>query len=380
VSRRGGLLLGTVLLSLPLAGCWSRLETSELAVVVGYGVDWHDGTYRVTASVLDPRALGTPGQTAGQPDQPAHVLMVGTGSTPGAAFADVDAVSSRRVLWGSADVMVIGQSLAEHGIDQLISAVTHDPEFRPTIRMLVAHGDASAIFAVNRSGLETSTGRQLYLMIQNQHRAQSYEWSPHVFDFVRLQAEQQRAVLVPGLSLAEPDVPEGQAYAVDDSAVLDGSGRLVGWLPRDVVRQAIWIQGHFAHGRFAVPCPAAPGRQGVVFILDGRRSVRPVVRAGRIVRIDLTLSGEGQVTEGCPGTSVQGMSAAASATVAALTQQSLRWAQSRGLDVFGFGETAYRYLPRIWLRAYAGSWPQVFARMPIHLDVAVRITQPGMTR
>ncbi len=371
-------LLAVALLGMPLAGCWSRLETSELASVIAYGVDWHNGRYTVVASVLDPRALGTPGQTAGEPNKPAHILMMGSGSTPGQAFADLDNVSSRRMLWASAEVMVIGQSLAEHGISPLLSAVTHDPDFRPTIRVVVSHGDAQNIFAVDKSGLETSIGRQLYLMLQNQHRAESYSWAPHVFDIERFDAEQQRAILVPGLKGAQPALPEGQAYSVDDSAVLDHD-RLVGWLPRAQVRPVLWVEGDFIHGRFQLPCPNQPGQEGVVFVTGAGRRVRAVARGGRISAIAVNLRGRGQVTQGCSGVPATAMGRAVSATVSALFQQSLQWAQGHALDVFGFGETAYRHAPGLWLGGYRVNWPQAFSELPVHVIVQITVTQPGMT-
>lgn len=374
-------LIAAVLLSLPLAGCWSRIETNELGVVIGFGVDWQAGTYRVTASVLDPGALGSPGQGGAQasPTQPAHVLMTGTGSTPGQALAEVNSVSSRHILWGSAQVVVIGQSLAQRGIGPLLSALTHDPLFRPTTRVLIAHGEARGIFAVNNAGLETSIGRDLFLMVQNTHRTESYAWAPHIFDVGRWQSEEDRAMLIPGVSGTTPGLPQGVAYTMDDSAVLL-DGRLVAWMTRSEVRPVLWMEGLFVHGHIAVPCPGGAGAEGLVSLSSGGERVRGVVQSGRVVAVDVRLTGDGAVSQGCTGASPTAMSSVASAAVAAAARQSLAWAQGHQLDVLGFGEVVFRHFPHLFLHRYAQDWAATFSQLPVHLSVDINVAQPGITR
>ena len=372
-------LLALPLAALLLSGCWSRLETNELGIVIGYGVDWQAGTYVVTASVLNPRALGTPGNEAGNPTQPTHIMMTGRGSTPGEALAAINTVSSRRTLWGSAQVVVIGEALARHGIDPLLSAITHQPNFRPTTRLFIAHGTARSVFATNVPGLETTIGLELFLMAENAHRAQSYLFAPHVFDVVRWERQKQRAILVPGVSGTTPPLPQGTAYTLPDSAVLH-DGRLVAWLPRTEVRPALWTEGLFVHGEFDVPCPGKPGQQGEVHITSGRRSIRVVTSGKRVTAIRVGLRGEGAVTQSCPGASPQAMGTATTAAIAAQERQSLRWAQGQQLDIFGFGETIYRHHPRIWLQTYAQDWPAALARLPVLVTARIRVSQPGITR
>ena len=368
-----------LLLGLALTGCWSRIETNELAVVIAFGVDWHAGTYEVTASVLNPRALGTPGNSPSNPTQPAHVLMSGQGSTPQQALADVDNGSSRRMLWGSADVLILGQSLAEHGIGPLMSAITHEPYFRPTTRLIVAHGDARSIFALDNSGLENASGRQIFLMLQNIHRAGTFAWAPHVFDVARWEAEQQRVILLPGIKGQQPPLPQSQAYTIADSAVLQ-NGRMVGWLPRSEVRIVLWVEGQFVHGQFNVVCPGRLGQQGTVNLYSAGHSVRSLVQGGRLTGFRVRLSGKGSVSQGCAGASQRQMGAAASQAVLEMARQTFQWAQEQHLDVFGLGEMVYRFHPRLWLTSYQGDWPRAFASLPVTLSADIKIPMPGMTR
>lgn len=379
-AARLGCLLVTALVGLSLTGCWSRLETNELALVISFGADWHHGTYQVIASVLDPKAVGVPtSQSTSTSNKPAHILMTGTGRTAGEALADLDRRSSRRALWSASQVAVIGEGLARHGINPLLAAITHLPSFRPTMRLLIAHGDARAIYVLDHSGLETSVGRQLYLMAQNTHRAQSFLWAPHVFDVRRWQAQQGRATLLPGVVGAPTGLPQEQPYSMPDSAVLQG-GRLVAWLPRSEVRSVLWVEGLFVHGQFNVPCPRGSGHQGVVSLAIARSRVRPVVDAARIAAFDVKLSGRGSVLESCPGATPAQMGEAATRTVSGAVQAAVHWAQARHLDVFGFGETAYRRFPHVWLAGYQRDWPESFAHMPVHLFVHVAVTQPGLSR
>ncbi len=371
--------MGALLISLLLTGCWSRLETNELAVVIGYGIDYTGGMYQVTASVYDPKAIGQAGQVMSHPTEPAHVLMSGKGGTLGQALAKVNDQSSRRMMWGAAQTVVLGEGAVDQGINPIFSALTHLPDFRPTTRVVVAHGEAKSVFGVQSAGLETTVGRLIFLTAQNAHRDQSTLWAPHIYDLGRWEYQQQRAILIPAVRLnpnSQKDVPP---LLMDDSAVLV-DGRLVAFLPQAEVRPDLWIEGYFVHGHFQVPCPGNVGGQGEVFVTSGKRQVRPVVTAAHLEAIDLTLRGNGLVAQGCPGANATAMSGAADAVVAQLTDQSLQWAQSYGWDVFGFGETVYRHYPRLWLQKYQGDWPNTFSKLPVHLQVKINIELQGVTK
>lgn len=364
-------------------GCWSRIETNELAIVIAYGVDWRHGSYQVIASVLAPRAVGLPGQggPSAQPNQPAHILMTGTGSTPGAAMASIDNRSSRRILWGSAQLMVVGQGLAEHGLAPLLRAVTHQPGFRPTLRLLIAHGSAYQLFAVDRSGLETSIGRDLFLMAQNDHRSNGLLWAPHVFDIYRWFTQQQRAFLIPGVTGSQPQLPQEATYRMPDSAVFAAgkAGQFVSWLPAQQVRIVLWIEGVFDHGYFTSACPGGPGA-AVVHLTSGKRHLRALLdQAGQLRGIAVTLRAEGRIAQGCPQGTTPGVSTMASRLILQQAEQVIGWSKARHQDIFGFGEFLYRYHPELWVSQLRSDWPAIWAKLPVHLSVHVRIVSPGMT-
>lgn len=123
-----------------ITGCWDRVETDDLAMVLGSGLDLaEDGQVEATLQIALP--FGTPGSMQGGGATQKPVLILTEKGMDG-----MDIVSklqhrlSRRVFLGHRGIVVIGEAYARHGIDQVLDNFLRVPDSRYNSYILTAYG------------------------------------------------------------------------------------------------------------------------------------------------------------------------------------------------------------------------------------------------
>lgn len=376
-------LAAMLLLGLLLSGCWDRHETNDLSIVVALGLDWQDGQYTATAEIINTKAVKTPGQGGGggaPPDKPQSLLLTGHGTDPAAALGRLDNASSRRVFWPDLQVVVIGESLAKHGIGPVIATLMRYPQIPISARTLVSHGAAGALVGQREPGLETTVGRNLLLLAESGRLDQSSGYAPQIYDILRWEAEAGRAALVEAVQAVTPAQPTAPAFLLDHSAVLQDD-RLVGWLPRDHVRMVLWMTGRFVRSNFQFACPGAPARVGSFRVSNAKGRVEPVITDGHLVAMEVSLDGRaGILHSSCPDASLADLQQAAAAAVQSEALDSIDWMEQNREDIVGLGEQIFRHAPKLWRQRIAANWPSVLRTLPVQLHVRLHLQYMGETR
>lgn len=366
--------------SLILGGCWDQRETSQISIITAIAADWIDGQYLVTAEATNTRAVATPGQGGGAaPNKPETVLYTGHGATPMEALDDIEHVSSRKVFWASAHVLIIGSGLAQRGIVPLLDGIARDARFRITERVLIASGSAQSILATRVPGVETDVGKEIYLLAQSMTQLTSEGYAPHMYDLMRWDAEPGRDPLVVGVSLVSSPVPNGPKYTLSESAVLH-DGRLVAWLPRDQVTMALWLEGLFKAGTFPLTCPGNPNRVGRFRVIKVTSRTRPIIKDETITAMDVQLGARaGVIQSPCSGATLNQLRESAESELRSSVEKTVAGAQQQQNDIFGWGDMVYRWHPGLWKTRYEGNWRTVFGSLPVHMSVEVNMQYTGET-
>ena len=139
--RKGiGLTMIICLLSTFLYGCWSKKELTEIAIVVGIGIDKNEnGTYRASVQVVNPRNI-TSGQQLGGLTGPPITVYHGDGHTLLEVAREVTKVVSRELLFDHCNLVVIQEDLAKEGIKEILDVLERSPDFRTTALIAIAKG------------------------------------------------------------------------------------------------------------------------------------------------------------------------------------------------------------------------------------------------
>lgn len=124
------------LLILLQAGCWNLREVEHMFYAHGAGVEYKDGVYEVFVQILDFSTLGKQegGGQAGLSEGGSWVGS-GKGNSIHAALHDLYATTQRRIYWGHLNAVVVGESVLQRDVRELLDIMTRYHEFRYTMWM-----------------------------------------------------------------------------------------------------------------------------------------------------------------------------------------------------------------------------------------------------
>lgn len=112
--RKIAVLLLLLLLTGLLGGCWNRREITEIAIVLGAGVDWtKDGKIRLTVQIARPGAFYGGGEGGAGGREPTSWVVSAEGKTVAEAERNLARKVPRDIYWGHCIVLVFGEELAK---------------------------------------------------------------------------------------------------------------------------------------------------------------------------------------------------------------------------------------------------------------------------
>jgi len=140
-----------------LAGCWSRYEIENLALVMAMALDAApEDKVCLSVSIIIPRTVaGGPSMGGGGGGQPSKTgeIVCAVDTDFAQAARRLEALVPRRILWAQNQAIIIREELASRGLESL-DYFTRGRQMRPTTPVLMARGEA-------RKMLETSPGIEL---------------------------------------------------------------------------------------------------------------------------------------------------------------------------------------------------------------------------
>ncbi|MDQ7092759.1 Ger(x)C family spore germination protein [Desulfosporosinus sp. PR] len=240
-----GLVLGLIACLLLLPGCWGKREVEELAPLMGIGLDLGQkpGTYLITLQLARPKQTGG---TTTEIDNRTFSLEV---SSVREATEMVYKISSRIPFMGSLKVIVIGEDAAKAGFNDLIDFAQRFAEFRRSMYLVLAKGQAKDILNVKlRNG-------ELPAMNIKNHMEQGNKLS--VFPTVRLGhyltvlGEESTAPIVPVVEIVKSGTEgieynggkEGEEIQIQGAGVFSGD-HLADYLSDKETKGYMWLENN----------------------------------------------------------------------------------------------------------------------------------------
>lgn len=127
-------LLLLVLLILLLGGCWSKRELNELAIVAAVGVDRVNEQYEISVQIVNPGQVASKKATSQSPVITYHA----TGKSLFEAIRKLTTLTPRKPYYAHAQIIIIGEELAEEGMNNILDLFQRDPEGRSEFNILIA--------------------------------------------------------------------------------------------------------------------------------------------------------------------------------------------------------------------------------------------------
>ncbi len=135
--KKQKILLLALLLML-FTGCMRSVQLNERAIVQAIGLDKENGQYTLTLQIFDPE--GEEGdETAG------GKILRAQGKTISQAMRKANLQQGQEIFLGHTKLLILGEAIAQEGVGTAIDYFGANPQFRPTVDVLLAETKAEDV-------------------------------------------------------------------------------------------------------------------------------------------------------------------------------------------------------------------------------------------
>lgn len=386
--KKAAALLLLVLLTGLLGGCWSRKEITEVAVVLGTGVDWTaDGRIRLTVQIARPTAFAGGGEAAGGGrEAPASWVVSAEGKTIEEAERYLAMKVPRDIYWGHSIILVIGEEMAKKGTRMVTNFFQRDRQPRETMWIMVAKGEAKDFLETYSTLAKTSAQAAGFLTrMKTGYTVQVREFAEMLASKgvqpVATRVEVKEAGVTPGPG-REKESPALKQVELAGVAVFK-EDKLIGWLDDYETRGLLWLKGEAMKGVVTVPSPGEPDKAVSFEIRRGSTKVTPEYD-GEYLWFDVKVEVEGDMLEQqsredlAKPEKIKALESEIAGEISRRAAVALEKAQREyGVDIFGFGDAFHRKYKKEW-RELKDRWDEEFARAEVYITVEAHVREIGL--
>jgi len=334
-----------MLLLLPLlllCGCRDLQEAETLTIVAGFGIDAQEEGYQLNTEVIK---LTEGGEES--------VLVCSKGSTLQDAVADGIRLTGQSLYFTHAQIAVMGRKVAEDGMEEMISAINGQNDYRLSLRMLVAEDTAAQILKADGM-IETIKSFGLRDVLS---AGDIIARVPDV-PFYRFVSQTQEAGIDPILPYVTVTEENEKQVSQITGAALFCDSRLVGTLSEELTQCLLWLRGDASAGFLSA--------EGVGLKVI---HVKPQIQCtARGAALSLKLQVQQSDSSSLEPEMRQKMEEHVERTMDALVNR----LQAMGCDSIGLLRQLKRKEPDAW-KDIADNWRQTYRTLPVRTDAEIEI-------
>ncbi|QTL52765.1 Ger(x)C family spore germination protein [Priestia aryabhattai] len=386
------LVLLSVFLLVPLAGCWSSHEIEERSLGVGVALDKgkesmiekefdeQGGGYARKNLITSTYQLITPQVASsttkqGGPQQKSYVNVSETGDSAFQMLRELSLRSDTPLTSPHMKVMVIGEALARsYSLEQLVDQSLRDNDFRPSCLMFISKGRASDTLESKTAG--EIPAFHLSTMVENAYRTTRI-LPPMPLIKLESKIQSRSSFLLQNVVSANGEIKFAGAGIIKGK-----TNKMIGFLNEEELDGLTWITGK-GKGGLVKSFDKKTG-QLIVYEIESMKShIQPHVK-GNNISFDVHIESVGRLSESwmTSGSTfnnqfLQNAQKTSEKKVKHLVRNVLEKMQKEyQVDVAGFGNRLRIKHPRVWMRVKE-NWDQTFSGVPINYDVKLMIKDYG---
>ncbi len=373
-----------------LAGCWSKHELNELAIVVGLGIDHEeDDRYRVTIQIVNPGAVTANEKMVGQAPV---VTFESTGATLPEALRRMTVLSPRRLYFSHLRIVVFGEELARIGLRKPLDFISREPEMRNDFYLVVAKGTTASRILKTYSAMDPIPANNLYTKLALSDRMWAATGKITLNELiVDITKRGQNAILtgvvVQGMTDGHGSIANTRDISPRSNMVYYGSAvfrkdRMIGWIGEDETKGVNYVHNSVDKTLGFVDCPA--GGKVSLNVVRTESKIRaglsgelPVVNV--YVRVEQDIAGVECDIDLAQTSSLDLINRESQRKITDLIESTVRTAQNKlGVDIFGFGTFVHRQQPKAWSRIK--DWDEAFRKLEVNVRVETITRRIGTTQ
>jgi spore germination protein KC len=362
------------LLSFLLTGCWDRIEVNDLALVMASGLDQATGqNIRLTSQIAIPSQGG---QSASSSSIQLPFLVVSSvGTDIINAKQKIQEKLSRRLYIPHRRVLIIGENLAQRGIQPLLDDFTRARYSRLDTFVLIAKGTtANALLKIpyQYEGIPMEAVREI-------ERSKTGP-AINIKDLVNTIASGTMSPLIPAIEKVSQ--PNGKATFRISGAAVFRHDRLAGWLDAKETRGITWFQNEVKRGIITVRLKETPGVISMN-LTNNTIKIFPKKEHGQLV-MHVNAQAEGNIIENTTDLNLMNpkndprVNHAFSDELYKRMITTLNTIQHRyKSDVLNFGEIIHQEYPKEW-KKLSTHWDEEFPKLKVIIHTKITFKHIGM--
>lgn len=353
-------------------GCWNYREINNLSVVAGIAIDRNelDGKYEVTIEIVNIKK----GKDISNNSE--YVTLCGDSLFD--IIRNMISVSSRRLYFSHAKIVIISKELAKDGLSKAIDWYIRDAETRTDIYLLISKEKTAKEVLMTKRNENIIVSFELGKVIQNEKNVST---APKVdlWDFLDILKQKEANASLPLIFIdksGEKEVPriEGMAVIKDD--------KLVGMIDGDIAKYILFTTDEIKTGILVL---GRKSSEPISFeIFKNRTKVKYKFDEGKMkvqVFTDTIVSiAEYQTQQ--PFNTSEEKEVIEKQLVNMLEESiynSINMIQKEyKSDIFGFGITLHKDYPKVW-KEFSDNWEYNFENLEVEVISKVQIKNSATT-
>ncbi len=377
-------------LSLLLTGCWNSRELNDLAIVSGIGIDMVPGTdkYRVSFQVVVPSASNTSqGASSGQSS---ITIYSSTDSTIYGALRRTSKRATRKLFFAHTQLLVLGESLAKDGINDVFDIFERSHELRLNTTVLVSRDtDAASVLKVLLAQ-ESVPSIGLVKKSDNTAKVWGENQKINVFEVINditgnggmtISGVRIIGSVEDGKKKTNLDQSEVQAAILMSGQAVFKKGKLIGWIEGPEARGAGWVVNKILETNLNVDTSDMKNAVAVNVLFSKSKVKVEIVQGLPVFHVLITEEGNIYETKTFVDLSknaeIRKLEAALEKQTRVEIQQAVQAAQNMECDYLNFGNELKRVNPDVWATVEK-DWEQLFAKGTLDLKIKAYIRGTGM--
>ncbi|WLR50536.1 Ger(x)C family spore germination protein [Bacillus tianshenii] len=370
-----------------LTGCWNKRELNDLGVAVAVGIDkTEDENFKIIVQLINPGEVATQTPTTRPPVSTYEI----EGESVFEAFRKLTIKSPRKIYLSQLRLIVLGEKLAEEGIQETLDFLYRDHEMRTSFFLMVAKDEQMEdILNVLTSFEKIPANKVLYSL-----QASETNWAPtkgvNLDDVVSAIMSKGSEPVLTGIYISGvtdgSDITNVQRVNAPTQLTIDNlaifkNDELVGWLSEDESKGYNYVKGNVHSTIVTVPCHKDNGIISVEMIRTAAESTAILKDNKPFIKVKIT--GEGNVGDvECKidltkDKTLKAIEKKVNNDIKDKINAALKTAQQDyKSDIFGFGEEVRRSEPKYWHKV-EDNWSNIFAEMEVEVDVEIKIRRTG---
>ncbi|MFI8708546.1 Ger(x)C family spore germination protein [Bacillus sp. NPDC077411] len=378
ISRKKSLLVLLVFICLlPLTGCWDRIETTEMAIVLTTTIDKSKDQTKVSVQVLIPKGEKSAGQAKAGGDDKSTIVRTALGKNVSDAMSKIQAKTPRELFWGQCRVYIFGEQAAKEGLHDEIDFFVRHPEPRNRSYLFVSEGDAAHLLTL-QSPLEGYIGKSLRKLVDER-------MGPVVTlkDFQQMVTGEAGGAILPYINTKNLEqIEEKETLGPILETSIFKKDKMIGKINSEMTKGLLWLRNEILEAVVAVK-PQGETETITMELTQEHTDIAPKIENNKW-KITANIRTEGSIVENATNLDVMKpeinkmiQKKLAKAIQQRLNQTLEKVQKEMKTDVFHFAEAFERKYPDKWDKV-KDRWDEIFPQVEVGIDIKAYVRRPGL--